>query len=218
MPLRRRLATQPALKFPSDFPSRLLRFKGAAGLSWRELARRLGVRLEAISIEPAYRTYLEMLSDAFAGTAPGVAEENLQSRARGNVLMALSNKFGWLVLTTGNKSELAVGYATIYGDMAGGFAVIKDLPKGKTAWMFDQTDMAAAKKALGGTACITGNISLALLGLGTAQEVKDRVKELIDTAGKDGGYMVTNGAFFDNVKAENVKAMVETTKEYGVYK
>jgi NAD+ synthase (glutamine-hydrolysing) len=98
-----------------------------------ETARRLGVRLETISIEPAYEAYLEMLAGSFAGTAPGVAEENLQSRARGNVLMALSNKFGWLVLTTGNKSELAVGYATIYGDMAGGFAVIKDVPKG---WVY----------------------------------------------------------------------------------
>ena len=91
------------------------------------------MRLETIPIEPAYKAYLEMLSGSFAGTAPGVAEENLQSRARGNVLMALSNKFGWLVVTTGNKSELAVGYATIYGDMAGGFAVIKDVPKG---WVY----------------------------------------------------------------------------------
>jgi NAD+ synthase (glutamine-hydrolysing) len=100
----------------------------------RELCRRLGVRLEEVSIEPAHRAYLEMLSGVFSGTKPGVAEENLQSRARGNVLMALSNKFGWLVLTTGNKSEMAVGYATIYGDMAGGFAVIKDVPKG---WVYD---------------------------------------------------------------------------------
>lgn len=98
-----------------------------------ETARRLGVRLETIPIEPAHEAYLKMLAASFAGTAPGVAEENLQSRARGNVLMALSNKFGWLVLTTGNKSELAVGYATIYGDMAGGFAVIKDVPKG---WVY----------------------------------------------------------------------------------
>ena len=99
-----------------------------------ELVRRLGVRLETVPIEPAHRAYLDMLSDVFAGTEPGVAEENLQSRARGNVLMALSNKFGWLVLTTGNKSEMAVGYTTIYGDMAGGFAVIKDVPKG---WVYD---------------------------------------------------------------------------------
>ncbi len=94
-----------------------------------DLAARLGLRYEVIAIEPAYQAYLQMLTAAFAGTPSGVAEENLQSRARGNVLMALSNKFGWLVLTTGNKSEMAVGYATIYGDMAGGFAVIKDVPK-----------------------------------------------------------------------------------------
>jgi NAD+ synthase (glutamine-hydrolysing) len=94
-----------------------------------ELARRLGIRYEVITIEPAYEAYIEMLTPVFSGTQTGVAEENLQSRARGNTLMALSNKFGWLVLTTGNKSEMAVGYATIYGDMAGGFAVIKDVPK-----------------------------------------------------------------------------------------
>ncbi|UCC87032.1 MAG: NAD+ synthase [Anaerolineales bacterium] len=93
------------------------------------LAEALGIRYECISIEPAFRSYLEMLSQVFADTQPDVAEENLQARARGNVLMALSNKFGWLVLTTGNKSEMAVGYATLYGDMAGGFAVIKDVPK-----------------------------------------------------------------------------------------
>jgi NAD+ synthase (glutamine-hydrolysing) len=94
-----------------------------------ELARRLGIRHEVIGIEPAYRAYLEMLAVIFDGTRPDATEENLQSRARGNTLMALSNKFGWLVLTTGNKSEMAVGYTTIYGDMAGGFAVIKDVPK-----------------------------------------------------------------------------------------
>jgi NAD+ synthase (glutamine-hydrolysing) len=94
-----------------------------------ELAEALGIRYEVIPIEPAHQAYLEMLAEAFAGSQANEAEENLQSRARGNILMALSNKFGWLVLTTGNKSELAVGYATIYGDMAGGFAVIKDVPK-----------------------------------------------------------------------------------------
>jgi NAD+ synthase (glutamine-hydrolysing) len=93
------------------------------------LSEALDIRYLRIGIEPAFQAYLEMLSEAFAGTEPSVAEENLQARARGNVLMALSNKFGWLVLTTGNKSEVAVGYATLYGDMAGGFAVIKDVPK-----------------------------------------------------------------------------------------
>lgn len=95
----------------------------------QQLAENLGIEYEVIAIEPVYQAYLDILADAFADTSPGVAEENLQSRARGNTLMALSNKFGWLVLTTGNKSEMAVGYATIYGDMAGGFAVIKDVPK-----------------------------------------------------------------------------------------
>jgi len=93
------------------------------------LAKNLGIELLAIPIEPAFRAYLELLDEPFAGTEPGVAEENLQARVRGNLLMALSNKFGWLVLTTGNKSEMSVGYATLYGDMAGGFAVIKDVPK-----------------------------------------------------------------------------------------
>ncbi|KKL13112.1 hypothetical protein LCGC14_2529010, partial [marine sediment metagenome] len=93
------------------------------------LAGRLGIELMIIPIEGAHSAYLEMVERAFAGTEPGVAEENMQSRIRGNVVMALSNKFGWLVLTTGNKSEFATGYATLYGDMAGGFAVIKDVPK-----------------------------------------------------------------------------------------
>ena len=82
-----------------------------------------------LSIEPVFRAYLETLEPEFAGHEPDTTEENVQARIRGNLLMALSNKFGWLVLTTGNKSEMAVGYATLYGDMAGGFAVIKDVPK-----------------------------------------------------------------------------------------
>jgi NAD+ synthase (glutamine-hydrolysing) len=95
-----------------------------------ELARRLGIRLLNVPIQPAVDAYVKVLSPYFGGgTGPDVTEENLQARARGNVLMALSNKFGWLVLTTGNKSELSVGYCTLYGDMAGGFAVIKDVPK-----------------------------------------------------------------------------------------
>ena len=94
-----------------------------------EMAQALGIRYETVAIEPGFQGYLDMLAELFADTEPGVAEENLQSRVRGNTLMALSNKFGWIVLTTGNKSEMAVGYATIYGDMAGGYAVIKDVPK-----------------------------------------------------------------------------------------
>ena len=93
------------------------------------LGERLGIRMLTVPIEPVHDAYLGMLADPFAGMEPGLAEENLQARIRGTVLMALSNKLGWLVLTTGNKSEMAVGYATLYGDMAGGFAVIKDVPK-----------------------------------------------------------------------------------------
>ena len=94
-----------------------------------ELSANLGTDYLTIPIEPAHSAVLEMLGGTFAGLAPGLAEENIQSRLRGLVLMALSNKFGWLVLTTGNKSELAVGFSTLYGDTAGGFAVIKDVPK-----------------------------------------------------------------------------------------
>jgi NAD+ synthase (glutamine-hydrolysing) len=95
----------------------------------QETAERLGIRFYEIPIESMYRSYLESLAPYFVDAEPGVTEQNIQARIRGNVLMALSNKFGWLVLTTGNKSEMAVGYATLYGDMAGGFAVLKDVPK-----------------------------------------------------------------------------------------
>jgi NAD+ synthase (glutamine-hydrolysing) len=94
-----------------------------------ELARNLGVRHLVLPIEGGMKALHEILDPEFAGTEPGIAEENLQSRLRGNLLMALSNKFGHLLLTTGNKSEYAVGYATLYGDMAGGFAPIKDVSK-----------------------------------------------------------------------------------------
>jgi NAD+ synthase (glutamine-hydrolysing) len=93
------------------------------------LAANLGVDLLELPIGGAMGAYEELLADVFAGREPDTTEENLQARIRGNLLMALSNKFGWLVLTTGNKSEMSVGYTTLYGDSAGGFAVIKDVPK-----------------------------------------------------------------------------------------
>jgi NAD+ synthase (glutamine-hydrolysing) len=95
----------------------------------QSLARNLGIRLITLSIESPFQSYLSLLSQEFKKNPADITEENLQSRIRGNLMMALSNKFGWLVLTTGNKSELSVGYATLYGDMAGGFAVIKDVWK-----------------------------------------------------------------------------------------
>ena len=111
------------LAMPSRFSSEGSLLDAAA------LADNLGLEMMTIPIEEGHQAMLNMLTPAFRGTQVGVAEENLQARLRGNLLMALSNKFGWLVLITGNKSEMAMGYATLYGDMAGGFAVLKDVPK-----------------------------------------------------------------------------------------
>jgi NAD+ synthase (glutamine-hydrolysing) len=99
----------------------------------RLIAENLGTRLVEFDIAPLMEGYDDVLGEVFAGLDSDITEENLQARMRGNLVMALSNKFGWLVLTTGNKSELSVGYATLYGDMAGGFAVLKDVYKG---WVY----------------------------------------------------------------------------------
>ncbi|MCI0665919.1 MAG: NAD(+) synthase, partial [Acidobacteria bacterium] len=93
------------------------------------LTKNLGVAYHIVPIEETFNQYLKMLKPSFEGTPMGIAEENIQARIRGNILMALSNKFGSLVLSTGNKSEVSVGYCTLYGDMCGGYAVIKDVPK-----------------------------------------------------------------------------------------
>ncbi|HEY5994581.1 MAG TPA: NAD+ synthase [Gallionellaceae bacterium] len=98
-----------------------------------EMARILGVRYDVLDIKPAFDAYLATLAKQFEGLAPDTTEENIQARIRGNLLMALSNKTGYLVLTTGNKSEMTVGYCTLYGDMAGGFAVLKDVSK---TWVY----------------------------------------------------------------------------------
>ena len=112
-----------AVVMPSQFSSEATQSDAV------KLAESLGIQRYWIPIQQIHQAYLDTLKEAFADTQEGVAEENLQARARGNILMALSNKFGWLVLTTGNKSEIAVGYSTLYGDMAGGFNVLKDVPK-----------------------------------------------------------------------------------------
>jgi NAD+ synthase (glutamine-hydrolysing) len=95
----------------------------------RELAKHLSIKMLEVPIDEIYKAYIESFKPFFKDRTEDITEENIQARIRGNILMALSNKFGWLVLTTGNKSEMSVGYATLYGDMAGGFAVIKDVPK-----------------------------------------------------------------------------------------
>jgi NAD+ synthase (glutamine-hydrolysing) len=94
-----------------------------------DLAKRLGIRFESIPIDDVFQAYLDTLGPIFEGTEAGVAEENIQARIRGAILMAISNKFGPMVLATGNKSEMAAGYATIYGDMVGGYSVLKDVFK-----------------------------------------------------------------------------------------
>ncbi|MDR0481284.1 MAG: NAD+ synthase, partial [Gallionellaceae bacterium] len=116
-----------AVMMPSPYTSQISRDDA------REMAARLGVRYDVLDIQPAFAVYLDTLSEQFAGLPPDITEENLQARIRGNLLMALSNKTGALVLTTGNKSETAVGYCTLYGDTAGGFAPLKDVSK---TWVY----------------------------------------------------------------------------------
>jgi len=116
-----------AVSMPSRYTAAHNREDAAA------MAHRLGVEFFEIPIDDVFRCYVKALERNFAGTEPNVAEENIQARIRGNLLMALSNTFGWLVLATGNKSEMSVGYATLYGDMAGGFAILKDVPK---TWIY----------------------------------------------------------------------------------
>lgn len=119
-----------------------------------QLSKNLGIRMITIPITEIFQAYLKTLATPFKGLKPDVTEENIQARIRGNILMALSNKFGWLVLTTGNKSEMSVGYCTLYGDMAGGFAVLKDVPKTLVY------ELARYKNKKGGREIIPENILL----------------------------------------------------------
>jgi NAD+ synthase (glutamine-hydrolysing) len=114
----------------------------------RTLAENLGIRFSVIPIEKPFNAFLETLTQDFAGTGPGLAEENLQARIRGTILMALSNKFNRLLLTTGNKSELAVGYCTLYGDMNGGLSVISDLPKNMVYRLATHINDASGRKII----------------------------------------------------------------------
>jgi NAD+ synthase (glutamine-hydrolysing) len=112
------------------------------------LAEHLGIKILEIPIRPLFDAYLSSLKAHFRELRPGTAEENLQARIRGNILMGMSNKFGWLVLTTGNKSEMSVGYATLYGDMAGGFAPIKDVPKTLVFKLSEWKNLNSAKSVI----------------------------------------------------------------------
>jgi uroporphyrinogen-III decarboxylase len=95
--------------------------------------------------------------------------------------------------------------------------VLQDIPKGKTFWMVDQSDIFKVKETLGQVACLCGNVSSSMLRLSKPEEVSDYCKKLMDTVGRDGGFVLSNGAFFDEAEADNVMAMVKTTREYGAY-
>jgi hypothetical protein len=130
-------------------------------------------------------------------------------------------KFYWPTLREviiGLVNEGVVPFIWAEGGYNSRLEVIRDLPKGKTAWLFDLTDMAKVKEKLGGIACIAGNMPMDLLTVGTPEEAKAYAKKLLDTCSKDGGYILANGAFFDQVRWENLKVIVDFVKEHGVYK
>jgi NAD+ synthase (glutamine-hydrolysing) len=127
---------------PSEFSSR-----GSVEDS-EQLGKNLGIELLTIRLTNVFQAYNETLKAAFKKANPDVTEENLQARIRGNYLMALSNKFGWLVLSTGNKSEVSTGYCTLYGDMAGGFAVLKDVMKTTVFRLAEQVNRAAGRERI----------------------------------------------------------------------
>ncbi|MFH1484580.1 MAG: NAD+ synthase [Chloroflexota bacterium] len=145
------------------------RYSSSGSISDAELlAKNLGIKLVSVPIEQVFQAYLETLAPAFQGTQPNATEENVQARIRGNILMALSNKFGWLVLTTGNKSEMATGYTTLYGDMAGGFAVIKDVPKTMVYELARYRNSSAGKEL----------IPSAILGKSPSAELRPEQKDI----------------------------------------
>jgi uroporphyrinogen-III decarboxylase len=131
------------------------------------------------------------------------------------------NKFYWptfKAVMLGLVEEGCIPFPALEGHWDSRLKIIQDIPKGKTMWMVDQSDMAKAKETLGRNACLIGNVPSSTLLLGTPDEVKDYCKKLIDTVGEGGGFIMGNGAFFDKARPENVKAMVAFTKEYGIYR
>jgi hypothetical protein len=171
---------------------------------------------------------MEALTPIMIGMGVGAAQQTgnplifmpLHKGADGFISDEQFKKFYWPTLKQvmmGLISEGCIPFPALEGHWDSRLEVIQDVPKGKTAWMVDQSDIQKAKATLGQNACLIGNVSSSMLNLGTPEDVSDYVKELIDTVGQGGGYIVSNGAFFDQAKSENVKAMVETAKEYGTY-
>jgi hypothetical protein len=172
---------------------------------------------------------LEALTPIMIGMGVGSAQQTgnpqifipLHKGADGFLSDAQFKKFYWPTLKAvmlGLIDGGCIPFPALEGHWGSRLEIIQDIPKGKTMWMVDQTDMAKAKETLGKNACLIGNVPSSMLKLGTPQDVRDYVKKLIDTAGKGGGFILSNGAFFDEAKPENVKTMVEFTREYGVYK
>ena len=172
---------------------------------------------------------LEALTPIMIGMGLGSAQQTgnpqifipLHKGADGFLSDEQFKKFYWPTLKAvllGLIEGGCIPFPALEGHWGSRLEIIQDIPRGKTMWMVDQTDMAKAKETLGKNACLIGNVSSSMLKLGTPQDMKNYVKKLIDTAGKGGGFIMGNGAFFDEAKPENVKAMVEFTREYGVYK
>jgi len=145
----------------------------------------------------------------------------LHKGADGFLSDAQFQKFYWPTLKqviVGLIEGGCIPFIALEGKWTTRLEVIQDIPRGKTLWMIDQSDIQKVKATLGRNACLAGNVPSSLLRLGTPQEIRDYCKHLIDTVAQDGGFILANGAFFDEAKPENVKAMVDFGKEYGVYK
>jgi uroporphyrinogen-III decarboxylase len=172
---------------------------------------------------------MEVLTPMFIQMGAGAAKMSgnpliflpLHKGADGFLSDAQYKKFYWPSLKNvimGLVNEGVVPFIWAEGGYNSRLDIIGDLPKGKVIWLFDQTDMAKAKKALNGIACVGGNMPMDLLTVGSTQNAIDHTKRLIDICGKDGGYIMANGAFFDKVKWDNLKAIVDTVKKFGIYK
>jgi uroporphyrinogen-III decarboxylase len=172
---------------------------------------------------------MEKLTPIMIGMGVGAAQQTgnplifipLHKGADGFLSDEQFKKFYWPTLRqvmVGLIENGCIPFPALEGHWDSRLEVVQDIPKGKTAWMVDQSDMVKVKKTLGQNACLIGNVSSSMLSLGTAEDVRNYAKKLVDTVGKGGGFIMGNGAFFDQAKPENIKAMVDVAREYGVYK
>ncbi len=188
-----------------------------------------GIMLDIFRQPGKLTAAMEALVPIMIGMGVGAAQQTgnpmifmpLHKGADGFLSDEQFKKFYWPYLRqviVGLVENGCIPFPALEGHWNSRLEVIQDVPPGKTVWMVDQSDIVEVKKTLGKNACLIGNVSSSMLKLSTPQEVSDYVKKLIDTVGQGGGFIVGNGAFFDEAKPENVKAMVDTAREYGVYK